>query len=404
MSKNNFSIFYKANIALIILVLVLNIFLNIHIIKSYSVKNYELQAKILRIAFNNGDTLNTPNVKSNIIKNDLTETYLNGLGFNKESFYNSSIMRSLRHKVVIVNVVTFALLSILFTFLMVLKEKRNKAQLEMVNYYLMEISSGNLSLDIRDNDEGDFSLLKNNIYKIIQKLKNSNNQLNHQKLQLNNAISDISHQLKTPLTSLQLMTDLLSRDDLDSAKKDEFINNMQLTLKRFNWLITTLLKLAKFDANTVDFKIEKVRILKLINRVIEALSIPIELKELKIRINGDPEASFKGDLDWSIEALNNIIKNCIEHSKQKGLLKVEFDENSLYSEILIQDFGLGIDTSDLPNIFTRFYKGKNASSDSVGIGLALSKSIIEKQNGEIRVSSELNQGTIFIIRFYKNII
>jgi signal transduction histidine kinase len=198
-----------------------------------------------------------------------------------------------------------------------------------------------------------------------------------------------------------VMTDLLNNDNLDPDKRKEFTKNLELQLKRMEWLLTSLLKLSKIDAGTVQFKQEDIRAEKLINQAMKPLLIPMELKEQKLIVEGETSVSFTGDFNWTAEAVINIVKNCIEHTQTGGTITIRFNENPIYTQIEIMDNGSGIAKEDLPFIFKRFYKGKNASEDSVGIGLAMAYSIITGQNGDIAVTSRLGQGTNFCIKFYK---
>ncbi|AVK50998.1 histidine kinase [Clostridium sp. MF28] len=279
--------------------------------------------------------------------------------------------------------------------------KREYGELEKLSGYLRRICNGEYSLDIRDNEEGELSILKNEIYKVTLMLSKQGELLKKEKMQLADAISDISHQLKTPLTSMRVMSDLLSNNDLESEKRIEFTNNIEMQLDRMQWLLTSLLKLSKIDAGTVSFKKDRVAVSELIRKSTEPLLIPIEIKNQTLVIEGGSKVSFIGDLYWTTEALINIIKNCIEHTGEDGRISIFFDENPLFTEIKILDNGSGIEKEDLPYIFKRFYKGKNAGEDSVGIGLAMAKTIVTSQNGDINVSSRKNEGTCFIIKFYK---
>lgn len=279
--------------------------------------------------------------------------------------------------------------------------KREYGELEKLSGYLRRICNGEYSLDIRDNEEGELSILKNEIYKVTLMLSKQGELLKKEKMQLADAISDISHQLKTPLTSMRVMSDLLSNNDLEAEKRIEFTNNIEMQLDRMQWLLTSLLKLSKIDAGTVSFKKDRVAVSELIRKSTEPLLIPIEIKNQTLVIEGGSNVSFTGDLYWTTEALINIIKNCIEHTGEDGRISIFFDENPLFTEIKISDNGSGIEKEDLPYIFKRFYKGKNAGEDSVGIGLAMAKTIVTSQNGDINVSSRKNEGTCFIIKFYK---
>ena len=292
---------------------------------------------------------------------------------------------------------------------------RRYKKINELSMYLHQICAGNYSLDIRDNEEGDLSILKNEIYKVTCRLSEQSELLRKDKRYLADALSDISHQLKTPLTSMSMIMDLLKRQDLEEEKRLEFIRSVSRQLERVEWLVTSLLKLSKIDAGTVLFKKDKVHVPTLIKQAIEPLSIKAEIKEQSIIIkaleednsgegNKVEEVSFIGDRNWSLEAVINILKNCIEHTPIGGSLEIIFTENTLYTEIIIKDNGEGIASEDLPHIFERFYRGKNASSESVGIGLAMARSIVLQQNGDITVKSEEGIGTTFRIRFYKGVI
>lgn len=276
-------------------------------------------------------------------------------------------------------------------------------EIEKLSGYLRQISSGDYSLDVRDNHEGELSILKSDIYKVTLMLSEQGELLKKDKIQLTEAISDISHQLKTPLTSMTMMVDLLSDAKLPDEKRKEFTHNMSTQLERIDWLVSSLLKISKIDAGTVVFKQDKVIVKELIQKSLEPVLIPMDIKEQRLSVKGDETVSFRGDLNWTVEALINILKNCVEHTYQSGEIRISFSENTLFTEIVISDNGKGIPKEDLPYIFNRFYKGKTASEDSVGIGMAMAHSIITNQNGHIEVISEEGQGTIFQIKFYKKI-
>jgi signal transduction histidine kinase len=277
-------------------------------------------------------------------------------------------------------------------------------EIEKLSHYLRQISNGDYTLDVRDNDEGELSILKNDIYKVTLMLSEHGSLLQEDKMKLTNAISDISHQLKTPLTSMSVMADLLSDSKLNEAKRAEFTRNIRVQLERMEWLVSSLLKLSKIDAGTIRFKTEQVLVRQIIQKAVETVLIPMDIKEQTLIVNGQDHVSFLGDFNWTVEALINILKNGVEHTPNGGEISILFSENVLFTEILIQDNGKGISRKDLPYIFKRFYKGKNAGEDSVGIGLAMANSIIKSQNGSLEVSSEEGKGTRFQIKFYKHVI
>ena len=266
--------------------------------------------------------------------------------------------------------------------------------------YLNQICGGRYDLDIRNNEEGELSILKNDIYKVTLRLSEQAQQLHKDKKQLADAISDISHQLKTPLTSMSVMTDLLADQSLSEEKRKEFLRNIRSQLERIEWLVTSLLKLSKIDAGTAEFKREQVSAAEVVNRAVQPMLIPMELRHQRLVIQGE-DVRFLGDANWTAEALINLIKNCVEHTPDGGQITVEYSDNPVYTEIRVMDNGRGIPREDLPYIFKRFYRGKNAASDSVGIGLAMAKSITEHQNGDLSVISKEGVGTQFNMRFYK---
>lgn len=274
-------------------------------------------------------------------------------------------------------------------------------EIEKLSRYLRKISSGNFYLDVRDNNEGELSILKSEIYKVTNILSEYANHLERNKQHLTEAISDISHQLKTPLTSMTVMTDLLAQSDLPRQKHEEFTHHIHTQLKRLDWLVTSLLKLSKLDSGTVNFNRESIQMKHILEQVLESLLVPIDVKQLKVKIEGSEHVRLFADFAWTKEALINILKNCIEHSPERGEILLRFSQNALYTEILIADQGSGIAKEDLPYIFKRFYKGKHASDQSVGIGLALAHRIITEQGGDIEVFSEVGRGSEFRIKFYR---
>ena len=270
---------------------------------------------------------------------------------------------------------------------------------DMTDYVYNSSEGRNFEMKNR-NQEGQIGLLKTELIKMTNILKEKVELLNNEKIFLNNTISDISHQLKTPMTSLIILNDLMY-EDLRKETKIEFLDKIKSQLNRMEWLVKSILKLSKVEAKVINFEKKEVKINELIKRSVAPSLIPMEIKNIKLSINGDENTSYTGDINWSSEAFVNIIKNCIEHTPQGGKIDINYAQNPLYCEVVIKDSGEGIDKKDLPHIFKRFYKGKTSKEDSVGIGLAMAKSIIESQNGDIYVESEINKGTEFHIIFHK---
>ena len=279
---------------------------------------------------------------------------------------------------------------------------RRYRKIEKLNDYLVQVLAGAEKPSLDDQEEGELSLLRTNIYKATSTLQYQKEILADDKKQLAVAMADISHQLKTPLTSLMVMNDLLQEEE-NEEKRREFIKTQSSQLDRMNWLIQTLLKLSKLDAGTIELKKEDVPAEELIEEAVKPFAIQFDIRNMKLKTD-ITKAMIRCDKNWTVEALQNIIKNCMEHMDEGGELSVVTNDTNIYSEIVIRDTGCGIAKEDLPHVFERFYKGKNAGKDSVGIGLALSKSIVEGQQGEILVNSEEGIGTKFVIKLFKTII
>lgn len=294
------------------------------------------------------------------------------------------------------------LLGITLTVLFVIYTKKRYKTLGELNNYLSLVCAGNFDLNISENTEGELSILKNNLYKVMIMLKTQNEMLEKDKTYLADSLADISHQLKTPLTSMMVMTDIL-KEEKNEEKKIEFVTVIENQLEKMKWLILNLLKLSKLDSGTAEFKIENLSICEIIDESLKPFMVTVDLKNIKIK-NEIAAFNFNGDKNWSIEAFENIIKNCIEHTQKNGTITIGSKTTSIYNSVFITDDGCGINKEDLPHIFERFYHGKNSSSESIGIGLALSKTVFEKEKAEVFVQSEEGKGTTFEIRLYKAIV
>ena len=284
--------------------------------------------------------------------------------------------------------------------LFLIYDRKKDKELAQITKYIEEINRKNYSLKIDEISEDELSILKNEIYKTTIMLKeNADNSLKD-KINLKKSLEDISHQLKTPLTSILVILDnLIDDEDMPKEVRQDFIRDIKREVSSINFLVQSILKLSKFDSNTIKF-IKENRLLKdIVNESVKNVSMLCDLKNVDIEVNGESKAKVNCDFMWEVEAVTNIIKNCVEHSNNESKIIVNYEQNNVYSSITIQDFAGGIDKKDLPHIFERFYKGKNASQDSVGIGLALAKTIIENDNGNINVETD-NIGTKFIIKYF----
>lgn len=263
--------------------------------------------------------------------------------------------------------------------------------------YLHRLTNGRPVLDIRENAEGELSILKSEIYKATVALTEQADALSKDKQGLANALSDISHQLKTPLTSLSIMADLLESDNLPPEKRREFITSMRDRLGKMEWLVLSLLKLARLDADAVTLRDVSIPLSELVKNAMMPMLIPMEIKVQTYHAEGD-DISIICDLDWTTEALGNIIKNAVESTPEGGSISVSYGANALYAYVTVCDSGPGVAKDDVPHLFKRFYRGKNAGRDSVGIGLAMSLAIMRRQNGDIEVGNE--NGGAFTLKFY----
>ena len=280
-------------------------------------------------------------------------------------------------------------------------EKDQNKEIKKIARCIEEINKKNYSINIDENSEDELSILKNELYKITIMLKEDAENSKKDKLKLKDSLSDISHQLKTPLTSINIMLDnILDNPEMDNNTKEKFIQNIKREITNISSLATEILKLSKFDASVIKFEEQQVFIKDLVKSAISNVEMMAELKNINIEVNNQDNMKLVCDAKWQIEAVTNILKNCIEHSKDDSTITIDIDSNKIYKQITIKDNGEGIDEKDLPHIFERFYKGKNSSKDSVGIGLALAKTIIEKDNGSIKVDSKKGKQTIFTIKYY----
>ncbi|KPI53661.1 histidine kinase [Clostridioides difficile] len=333
---------------------------------------------------------------------DYGEKILSKYNYDKSIKINTEpIISKLVLDTIKINIILVCIIFILIFILVVSYFKVMYNDLSDMTKYVYYSSEGK-PFDMKNkNQEGQVGLLKTELLKMTTILNEKVELLKSEKIFLNNTISDISHQLKTPMTSLIMLNDLLY-NDIPCEVKIDFLDKIKNQLNRMDWLIKSMLKLSKVEAKVIKFKKDKIKFSELIHRAIQPMKIPMEIKNQKLTIEGNDNVSYIGDIDWSVEALVNIIKNCIEHTPEFGNISMAYKENPLFSELIIKDDGEGIDKKDIPHIFKRFYRGKSSSKeDSVGIGLAMSKSIIESQNGDIYVNSEKGKGTEFHIIFHK---
>ena len=331
------------------------------------------------------------------ISEDIFSRY--GIDVQKESIIIEND-RLFSRFIIIYNILFIGLaLSIILLYLK--HENNQDKEIKRIVKCIKEINKKNYAINIEDNTEDELSILKNEIYKTTVMLKEMAESSKDDKLRLKDSLSDISHQLKTPLTSINIMLDnILDNPNMDEDTKEKFIQSIKREVTNISNLATEILKLSKFDANVVRFENKEVLVKDIIKKAISNVEMMAEIKNVEIKVVFHDNVKLVCDLNWQVEAIINILKNCIEHSSENSFINIEVIDNKIYKEIIIKDSGEGIDKKDLLHIFERFYKGKNSSKDSVGIGLALAKKIIEMNNGSISVNSVKGKGTIFTIRYY----
>lgn len=350
---------------------------------------------------------NYPDVKEEDIlkilnsRNNYSEDILKKYGYDDEISNIKDLQKEMNNAKVqnLLLISLFGLVSLsVYLIYIIAQEKKVKE----INEYIRQINNKNYTLKIKDNKDDELSKLRNELYKTTVILKEAAQNSEKEKEDLSTALADISHQLKTPLTSIRIMLDNINDNpDMSKEIRDDFILEISKQIDWISSLVVSLLKIAKFDAGTIKMENEKINAKELINDVIDNLAILVELKEIEIVTNIDEKATFIADYKWQKEALTNILKNSIEHSNQASKIIITVENSSVFLKIKLQDYGQGIDKKDLKHIFERFYKAKNSSEESIGIGLALSKAIIEKNNGYIKVDSELDKGTTFEIKYMK---
>lgn len=315
--------------------------------------------------------------------------------------------------------------------------KKKKARIDGLTSYLEAVNLGRDTLLVRQED--DFSHLEDELYKTVTELRQSREAALRERQSLADNLADISHQLKTPITSMSLMTQLLAEShregDWDGARDEDragdragdrdedrvgdengdrngdrnedrsedslYIEKLNRQLHRLETLVSSLLTLSRLDAGTLELKSEPVDVFAMLTLAAEPVDDMLGQKGQQLLIPARPAITFTGDRNWTAEAFLNMIKNCSEHIPDGGVISLSYSQNPLYTEIIVEDNGGGFNKEDLPHLFQRFYKGKNSPKDSTGIGLALAKSIIEKQNGTIRAENRPEGGARFVVKLYE---
>lgn len=291
--------------------------------------------------------------------------------------------------------------SLLLLLIQTMFRKRRMNTLAKLCDEVDEILHGAEHFPFQQFQEGELSILSSDIHKMTIRLREQNHALENEQLFMKESMEDISHQLRTPLTSMMLILGMMRKPDLPQRERNAYLQELFELLTRMQWLIETLLNLSRLEAGAVTFQKKHITCRELIERAAEPLSIAIELKDitLDVHIEGDP--AFSGDLPYCTEALENILKNCMEHTPEGGCITVTASENAMFTQIVVQDTGAGISQEDLPHIFERFYRSSDFAKKGYGIGLAFAKKIITEQGGSLQVHNAEPHGAVFDLRMYR---
>ena len=347
---------------------------------------------------------NYPNVSnkelSDILNGKSDYNYLNEYGIDVDDEFALISMHKENKKIFIINNVILGSFILVLSIILIINKNYENKKLEEIIYLIEEINKKNYNLNIKGTDETMISKLKNEMYKTVVMLKNDADNSLKDKIIIKTYLEDISHQLKTPLTVINISLDnLIDNPNMDDKNRNEFISKISKEVTNINNLIQNLLKLSKFDVNVINFDNKNISVKDLLDKSVDKVSLVADLKNINIKVNILNDFNLNIDLNWQIEALSNIVKNAIEHSNENDIVYINCNDNKIYSKIEIINNGI-INDKDLNKIFDRFYTNKKGYSESVGIGLSLAKNIIEKNNGKIDVYSKDGK-TIFIIKYYK---
>ncbi|MDO5556998.1 MAG: HAMP domain-containing sensor histidine kinase [Clostridia bacterium] len=330
-------------------------------------------------------------------KNEVLKKY----GFDENEIFIDELNRS-SNAFIWISCIGMIFLSGLISLVYFIFIRKKNIRITEISSYLKEVNNRNYSLKIEENGEDELSKLRNELYKTTVLLKEAAENSEREKEHLKNSLADISHQIKTPLTSITILLDNITQNpNMEKKIRDDFIEEINNQIEWINSLVISLLKLAKFDSGVIKMNTREIYAQELISNIISNLTVILNRRKIEITTQIDKDAKFVGDFRWNTEALTNILKNSIEHSKDNSKINIKVSNSSVFLKIEIQDFGEGISKKDQKHIFERFYKSANVQESSIGIGLSLAKKIIEENNGYIQVTSKQNEGTTFEIKYLK---
>lgn len=293
-------------------------------------------------------------------------------------------------------------LCLLFTGMHLFSTRLRYRKIQQLSQEMDKILHGAEALRFSDYKEGELSILKIEIDKMLLRMREQSEALATDKSYLAASMADISHQIRTPLTSIRLVLSLLSEPELSQERRMELVQQLDLLISRIDWLIEALLKISRLDAGTAVFNTQHVTLTQVVRMAFAPLEIPMELHGQTFSFpDENRQDTISVDLSWTAEAVSNILKNCMEHTPSGGNIRVTALQNAIFTELVIEDDGPGFDKADLPHLFERFYKGKNSGEQSVGIGLALARMILARQNATIKAENRAEGGARFVIHFYQ---
>lgn len=381
---------------------VLFLFLNIYEYKTYT-KNFNNKISAIINVIKKDYPKITDKEIIKIINNDKMETndFFNKYGIDANN--KSILIKNDRdyHKFLAINLSFLTITVVILLIIYIRYNYKKEEDIKDIIKCIEQINKKNYEIQIDSISEDELSILKNEIYKTTIMLKEAAENSSKDKLNLKKSLEDISHQLKTPLTSILVMLDNIIEDsNMEEKIRNDFIVDIKRNVLNINFLVQSLLKLSKFDANAIHFVKQENDLKTIVEESIKNVSTLCDLRNINIKLNIKENSKIICDDKWQIEALTNIIKNAIEHSKNNSNIIINIENNNVYSMIEVIDFGEGIAKKDIKHIFERFYKCKNTKTDSIGIGLALAKTIIEEDKGTISVESNKLE-TKFIIKYYK---
>ncbi len=276
------------------------------------------------------------------------------------------------------------------------QKKREALRVQELTAYLEQANAGNAPV-LSALGEDELSKLEDQIYKTVTYLYQTREEAVRVKNEFAHNLSNIAHQIKTPITAISLSVQTMG----SGSGEKEGTEQIQRQLMRLTHLEEALLLLARLDAGTLALKREETDVYTLLMLAADNLQEIFAQSEVSVDISELGEVKVHVDLDWTMEAVMNLMKNCAEHNAG-GCVHCAYGQNPLYTEILIWDEGAGFDRKDLPHLFERFYRGKNAKEGGIGIGLALAKELIGRQNGTIRAKNLPEGGACFAIRIYRH--